>query len=337
MTTSFSPGDTKLISSLSFSINGTGLSSKWVYVCDIKNGEVAKFSNLIAVTPDCARGLTETRMGEVDSLMVFDYETGKNQISLKRNNKSVVSASFSSDGKSLFAISVDGLKFNNAEAFKALTPPERNYLQVWKASTGEETLNQTLGGGEAFAAFSPNGTRILAGDSEHVALLEVRTGKKLLNLEGQDTHAISTSSFNSDGSRVMTYSMKEKQTKLWDVGTGAELLSKPGSPLVFAPDGACFLTVADGVAHVWDANTGEERVTLSGHLGGIRAAQFSPDGTRILTGGADKTAKLWDVKSGIEVLALKDHTGPVDSVAFSTDGVRIVTVSEGVLFVWDSR
>ena len=38
----------------------------------------------------------------------------------------------------------------------------------------------------------------------------------------------------------------------------------------------------DGVAKVWDATTGEVLLTLAGHGTSVWAAEFSPDGTRII-------------------------------------------------------
>ena len=52
---------------------------------------------------------------------------------------------------------------------------------------------------------------------------------------------------------------------------------------------------------------------------------FSPDGTRIVTGGGDNTARVWDATTGALQLELKDPAGQVRCVAFSPDGTRIVT------------
>ena len=35
-------------------------------------------------------------------------------------------------------------------------------------------------------------------------------------------------------------------------------------------------------------------MTLKGHTGSVISASFSPDGSRIVTGGGDGTAKVWD-------------------------------------------
>ncbi|MBY0513495.1 MAG: hypothetical protein K2P78_06245 [Gemmataceae bacterium] len=44
------------------------------------------------------------------------------------------------------------------------------------------------------------------------------------------------------------------------------------------------MTAAQGV-QVWDTETGKLLLTLHGHTGSVVAAQFSPDGTRLLTAG----------------------------------------------------
>ena len=59
----------------------------------------------------------------------------------------------------------------------------------------------------------------------------------------------------------------------------------------------------DGVARVWDEVSGKVVLTLAGHRFGVTAAQWSPDGTRIITGSEDATVRLWDASTG-------EMTGP---------------------------
>ncbi len=65
---------------------------------------------------------------------------------------------------------------------------------------------------------------------------------------------------------------------------------------------------------------------------------FSPDGKRIVSGGADNTVRLWDAATGQPVgQPLTGHTESVSSVAFSPDGKRIVSGSEdSTVRLWDA-
>jgi WD40 repeat protein len=80
---------------------------------------------------------------------------------------------------------------------------------------------------------------------------------------------------------------------------------------------------------VWEAETGQEVLTLKGHTEMVWSVAFSPDGQRIATGiaGAAATAKVWHGEKRQEALVLQGHTAMVTSVAFSPDGNRI--------FAWD--
>jgi hypothetical protein len=69
----------------------------------------------------------------------------------------------------------------------------------------------------------------------------------------------------------------------------------------------------------------------------VHSVAVTPDGQRIVTGGADGTARVWDIVSGRELLTLKGHTRPVHSVAVTADGRRLITGSEdGTLKVWEA-
>jgi WD40 repeat protein/tRNA A-37 threonylcarbamoyl transferase component Bud32 len=77
--------------------------------------------------------------------------------------------------------------------------------------------------------------------------------------------------------------------------------------------------------------------TLSGHDDAVQAVAFSPDGSRIVSAGADGVVQVWDRQSLHAVLTLRGHTAAVTAVAFSPDGRRLATGSaDGSLYLWNS-
>jgi WD40 repeat protein len=89
------------------------------------------------------------------------------------------------------------------------------------------------------------------------------------------------------------------------------------------------------MARVWRADGSAEPVILSGHQGMVESANFSPDGTRIVTASRDGTARVWRTDGSEEPVILSGHQGWVISASFSPDGARIVTASnDGTARVW---
>jgi len=77
--------------------------------------------------------------------------------------------------------------------------------------------------------------------------------------------------------------------------------------------------------------------TLRVHLDVILAVAYSPDGERIITGGADKTARCGTRPAARNCFACKGTVMRIRSVAFSPDGQRILTGSwDSTATVWDA-
>ncbi|MBZ0288712.1 MAG: hypothetical protein K8I30_13930, partial [Anaerolineae bacterium] len=107
----------------------------------------------------------------------------------------------------------------------------------------------------------------------------------------------------------------------------------------WSPDSTKIVTGgSDDIAIIWDAETGEERLTLSGHDDHIYSVAWSPDGLEILTASDDKTARTWNAETGEPFFILEGHTDYVNSAAWSPDGLEILTVSDDkTARIWDAE
>jgi len=105
----------------------------------------------------------------------------------------------------------------------------------------------------------------------------------------------------------------------------------------FSPDGSELLTAAaDGRARVWDAATGELRLTLRGHTRVVLSAAWSPDGRRVATGSRDRTVRVWDADTGDSTAVLRRLKQTVWAVGFAGDGAQVVAVGDNQVGVWDA-
>ena len=60
-------------------------------------------------------------------------------------------------------------------------------------------------------------------------------------------------------------------------------------------DGAFIVSTSwDSTLKVWDARSGEARLTLQGHTNGVTGCAVSADGAFIVSASWDNTLKVWD-------------------------------------------
>ena len=210
--------------------------------------------------------------------------------------------------------------------------------------------------------FSPDGTRIAAGDWDgKTTLWDINTGTALATYPHKCY--INSITFSPNGKFIATGS-RDATATLWNVETGTACFTITHQDSVtsttFSPD-CTFLAIgsSDATATLWNIDTEEIHWTFtherqeksvtfdSGHVqtfntGGIGYIAFSPDGRYLATAGQrmDCSIKLWDVEAREQLWCIT-HEKPIDAVAFSPDStfmaiyypdgtVSVLCVADGI-------
>jgi WD40 repeat protein len=186
-------------------------------------------------------------------------------------------------------------------------------LWIWDLSSG--SLVRKLEGeknrwGMALA-WSPDG-RYLAAGRVAVTIWDAENGEKVSTFEGHRDF-VRDLAFSPDG-RLLASASMDKTVRVWSLGLGKSLHTfRPADFVVFTKNG----TVASPIS-----------VPMT-------CVCFSPDGTALASGGADRVVRLWDIKTGEMLRRFEGHRMTIMAVSFSPDGRRLGSASlDHTIRVW---
>ena len=199
------------------------------------------------------------------------------------------------------------------------------------------------------AAFSSDGKLVVTASQDGTARIwNATTGQPTgIVLREPGGAGFESAEFSHDGTLVVTTD-DDGTDRVWSVATGQPTgivlrFAHPGvhNTAVFSPNGRVIVTANDAAtdtgAQLWTAATGSLIADVGRAQAPFNDAEFSPNGSEILTAGVDGTAWLWNIHTGRPTgPTFSDVTGfSLDSASFSHDGSLIVTASEdGTAQVW---
>ena len=78
--------------------------------------------------------------------------------------------------------------------------------------------------------------------------------------------------------------------------------------------------------------------TFRGHSHGVWAVAFSPDGSMLASGGAERLVRMWDIETGRLLRSLRGHTNDIRAIVFTPDGQALATGSEDrTIRLWNGK
>lgn len=145
-----------------------------------------------------------------------------------------------------------------------------------------------------------------------------------------------------DGRVLAAYDTRTAAPFLWDFQTRREIWRGAGGPqgerVLAMSSSSRFAATGDkqGTLRLIELPSGRVPTSMGAHAPTCYAADFTPDGARLVTAGHDGVARLWDTATGSRLAEFRSNAPAIWSVAISPDGTRVaVGTSESTIVMFD--
>lgn len=237
-------------------------------------------------------------------------------------------------------------------------------VQLWDITSGACVARVPHDSRIHTALFVADATHLVtAGDDMVVRAWDLASGRVTMTLRGHEA-AVTCLALTKDGLQLASGG-SDATIRVWDLASGKCISVLQGykgeamASVAFHPElgllasGSCGLNVSsiDGVAsaggyvRVWDLQDGQCQVQLAdagSHdvAAAISSVCFTPDGSKLLSGGSDEAIMIWDMQAvedqSRESLPLLER--PARAVAISPCGLTLVTGAiDGAVQLWSMR
>jgi WD40 repeat protein len=210
-------------------------------------------------------------------------------------------------------------------------------IRIWDVASAKPRLLSTIHGHSdtiLAIAFSPDGSTIASASYDKlVKLWDVSTTKQIKSLK-EHSDAVYAVAFMPDGKRLVS-AAGDRTVKVWDVAAGTRLMTMNDAldalyTVAVNPSGTQIAAAgADRMIRTWlwspDASSsGGASAKLSGstfaHGDAVLRLAYSPDGSTLVSAGADRVVKVWDARTLREKQMLDAQPDWVMALALSGDG-----------------
>ena len=290
----------------------------------------------VAYSPDGSKIAT---MIVGNNIAIWDAATGR-KITILAERQKVSGIVFSPNGRLL-------------ASFGSTGPIGRSIhtIKIWDTSSGELVRSIPCSGVIGTASFSLDGSRIACNYAEGpeirgIKIWNTANGSEIRTLVGY-TDIVRFIRYSPDGRRILAVSNHE--IKIWNAENGQTIRTINGNGetvfanAVYSPDGrhiAIFGNYKENVGlgiRIYNAETGQETITIPVRLRGYIVPMYSPDGRQLLVNASvDNNAviKIFDLDAGRE---LRTFNNSDLAIAFSPDGKRILTASTSFTLKLDGK
>ena len=251
--------------------------------------------------------------------------------------RNIKAAAFSPNGRHVLLGSNSPPRIRDPEG--NLHGPKGSRVRLWDLKTGGEP--KRFSNHEAIVhsvAFSPDGKTFLSASEDKQVLVRTLAGEILHQRKWEKWDRLYAACFSPDGKQVL---LSGRGVERWDLASNGVRSYSAHDELphvyavAFSPDGQQILAGCHhNTAHLWDLD-GTIVQTFQGSSAAFSEAQFSPDGTSILSGSSQ--AYLWNLEDR-RVDVLSGHEAAITAVAYSADGQTLLTSSKDhTARSWDSE